>query len=87
MPTAPVLPTCVPPHADRSKSAISTRRSAPARTVSFLSARVAASSGDANRTDTSRSSQTTRLASSTARSISTDTASRARSIVDTSAPM
>src|SRR6186713_2762578 len=86
-PISPVRATWVPPQADRSKSATSINRNGPSRTGSLRSGRRAASSGDANLIATGRSSHTTRLASSTHRSTSTNDASRARSIVAVSLPM
>jgi hypothetical protein len=58
----------------------------PARRLLAQRQSVAASSAVTNRTDTGRSSQTTRLASSTASAISRAVASRARSMEHDSAP-
>ena len=66
MPIAPVRATCVPPHADTSKSSTSTSRKTPSRFDSFRSGSAATSSASANRIVTGRFSQTTRLASCSA---------------------
>ena len=66
IPIVPVRATCVPPHADRSKSATSINRSVPSRPDSFRSGSRAASAASAKRIVTGRSPQTTRLASSSA---------------------
>ena len=80
-PMPPVRVTCVPPQADRSKSATSTSRSVPLRTDSLRKGSAAASSAETNRTRTSRSCHTTRLASSSATAISLGDTRRCRSIV------
>ena len=86
IPIAPVRATCVPPHAETSKASTSINRSTPSRFDSFRSDSFAASSASANRMVTGRSSQTMRLASSSARVISPAVTSRARSIVDEVVP-
>jgi hypothetical protein len=69
LPMAPVRDTCVPPQADRSNPSTSTILSLPLRRGSFRKGRFAASLSSTNRTDTGRSSQTTRLATSSAAAI------------------
>ena len=83
---APVRATWVPPQAERSNAGTSTSRSAPSRAGSLRSGSAFASSAEAKRTATSRSSHTTRLASSTARSTWVGGNVAARSIVDDSLP-
>jgi hypothetical protein len=85
-PIAPVLLTCVPPHAERSTPSISTSLNVPSRSDSFRSDSFAASSELAKRIDTLRFSQMTRLASVSAAAISVRESSRATSIVDASLP-
>ena len=63
-PMAPVRATCVPPHAERSKSSTSISRNVPSRAGGFRSFSADASSAVAYRTRTGRSSHTMRLASS-----------------------
>ena len=71
MPIAPVRATCVPPQAERSKSCdVDQAQRRPRASDSLRSGSAAASSASANRIVTGRSSQTTRLASSSARAIS-----------------